>query len=261
MPRLASITTQSFTGIAVSGGVKLVEDFIEAETVSLSGVTQITGIHAGQNGSWIHACTDGDIRQFATVSPYVITGMTLDVTFDPTTNANGAATTGGVNWDASGRNYYFCCASQIEQYSVPTGQEYDIDNRLSIESNKLSVTNPGCIQMAPDDVTVLIAFGSSIDQYDIDPFFVRSIANATATGDSLSVANCVACAYYDSGESLLVLQTNGVVTQYTLNTAYSIADGTSVASTLNTGLTGATGITVANNYMYVSQGTSIRRYA
>jgi hypothetical protein len=261
MPRLASITTQAFTGIAVSGGLKLIEDFAQTESQTAAGVSTITGIHMGANGAWLQVVGDNIITQYTTgAAPFALSNLSSDTTFDPTSNSGGAAATSGINWDASGRNYYFCCASQIEQYSVPTGQEYDMDNRLSIVSNKGTFTAPQSFLIAPDDVTVLVAFGSSIAQYDIDPFFVRSVANTTATGDTLSVSNCVGAAYYDDGNSLLVASSTGTITQYELATPYSIADGTTNTSSLNTGLT-LSGIGVAGVNVYVSDNSNgIYRY-
>jgi hypothetical protein len=261
MPRIASITTQAFTGIAVSGGLKLIEDFAQTESQTATGVTAATGIHMGANGVNLQVVGDGIITQYTTGgAPFALTNLSADDTFDPTDNSGGAAATSSVNWDASGRNYYICESAQIEQYSIPTGDEYSITNRLAIVSNKGSFTSPRNFLIAPDDVTVLVAFGNSIAQYDIDPFFVRSVANTQATGDTLNVSNCVGAAYYDEGNSLLVASSTGTITQYELATPYSIADGTTSVSTLNTGLT-LTGISVQGTSVYVCDNSNgIYRY-
>jgi len=260
MPRIASITTQSFTGVAVSSGLKLVEEFLLSQSQTATGVTAATGVHMGNNGNNLQVTGDGIITQYTTNSAFSLQTLTLDDTFDPTDNAGGAAVTGGINWDASGRNFYISEASQIEQYSVLTGDEYSITNRLAIVSNAGSYTNPVNMQMAPDDVTVLVAYTNQILQYDIDPFYVRNIAFATATGDSLAASNCVGIAYYNNGNSLLVAQNNGNVLQYELATAYSIADGTTLTSILSTGVTLA-GISCAGGDLYLVNNTNtVYRY-
>jgi hypothetical protein len=251
MPRIASITTQAFTGIAIAGGLKQIEDFAQVNSATASGVTASTGVHIGANGTNLQVTGDGEIDQFTLPNPFSMTALNTDDTFDPTANAGGAATTGGINWDASGRNFYHCAASQIEQYSVLTGDEYSITNRLAVAPNSLSVSGAVNLQMSPDDVTVLIAFGNQIVEYQIDPFYVRNIQFASATTDTLSIANCVGCAYYDDGNSLLVAQSTGTVRQYELTTAYALSGGATETSTLSTGISNLSGISAQGTNLFL----------
>jgi hypothetical protein len=248
MPRIASITTQAYTGIAIAGGLKQIEDFAQVNSATASGVTASTGVHIGANGTNLQVTGDGEIDQFTLPNPFSMTALNTDDTFDP---AGGAATTGGINWDASGRNFYHCAASQIEQYSVLTGDEYSITNRLAVAPNSLSVSGAVNLQMSPDDVTVLIAFGNQIVEYQIDPFYVRNIQFASATTDTLSIANCVGCAYYDDGNSLLVAQSTGTVRQYELTTAYALSGGATETSTLSTGISNLSGISAQGTNLFL----------
>lgn len=257
MPRLASLTSQSLTGITASTGLKLIADFAQQQIGSsnILGAVNVTGLHMGVGGVNLQLVgSNGTISQYITTgAPYDIGNLALDDTF-------AASASGGINWDNSGRNMYYPTATTIDQYSVLTGDEYSITNRLAVVANSLSVSGVKNMLIAPDDTTVLIATSSAVQLWNIDSFNARSISNAVNSGTSISIANLTAIAYYDDGNYLLAAKTNGDIDQIPLNTAYSIVDGVgSTVSTLSTGLT-LTGMSLTNNYLFLSTASQPFRY-
>jgi len=257
MPRLASITTQAFTGIGLSSG-KLLGDFQQRDTFNPS-LTSVTGLFMDPNGINLQVNSGGVINQFVTGTGHSLSGLAADDTFTPSGNTNGEAATAGISWDGTGANMYYPTANSIEQYSVVNGDEYSITQRLAVAPNELAVSGRTACLMAPDGLTVLISSTTQVVQYVIDPFFIRSIANASVDTGTITVNN-VGMAYFNSGKYLVVAQSGGTVIQYELTTPYSIKDGATQVSSLNTGLT-LTGVSMTDQYMYLSTSNTVYQYS